>query len=300
MNSELVQILSPCPNCRVDAAVVELIELGEADSLVVEGRCRMCGRREEDGALLHEGQRFTDGGQVRSALRRWAAEEGEADLDLFIQSGFGGLDEAALVDALLAGRPVETSFDVIAWLFPGAGGGSAMGTRPDEAARALEAGPRGGGPVLARSPGVAADPQPDPAADVAQPQPSPAEIAVHGLIAVMLADGLIRPGERRFLDAFVSRAGLPPVDDSWIRPWRPNDVPRPADPEPILQAMVDLTFIDRERDGSEWRVVREFARAWAFPVDRLERMGQRKQEQVAPAMARLWRSLRRLLVTEGG
>jgi len=292
--AELIQILSTCPHCKVEAAVVELVELARGESTVVEGRCRMCGRRTDATGEVQPGQRFSTRLQVHGALARWAAEEGEPDVASFVASGFGGLSEDEVVDALLAGRPLQTGFDVIAWLFPGMAGGG--GAAPDPA-RAVQRGPREGGGVLARSPlpaGTDVALAPAAAAPV-----DPRRVAVQGLLAVMLSDGLVRPGERRFLDAFVARLGLAPLVDADIRPWRPNEVPRPDDPEPILRAMVELCFIDRERDGSEWRVVREFARAWAFPLAELEALGRDREEAVAPAMTRLWRALVRLFVVGG-
>jgi len=137
---------------------------------------------------------------------------------------------------------------------------------------------------------------------VAPTRPPPVDLrraAIRALAAVMPADGLILPGERAFLDGFAQRAGMSAIDEAELRPWQPADVGHPADPEPILLAMVEPTFIDRQRDGSEWRVVREFARHWGYPLERLERLGERKEQELAPAMVRLWRSLRRLVVTEG-
>lgn len=305
MQAELVQILSACPSCRVEAAVVELVELRAAppDSptdrgRVVEGRCRLCGRWEREGAVLDRGIPFRDAVQVHAALLRWARTEGEDDVHAFVASGFGGLSTPQVVDALLAGRPVETSFDVIAWLFPGLAGAGGGGGKVEasELLRAAEAGPRGGG-VVARSPAREALPAPEP-----PPEEAPVDerrLALQALAAVMLADGVIRPGERAFLDGFARRAGLPGLDEGLVRPWRPTDLPLPRAPGPILEAMVELSFIDHERDGSEWRVIREFARHWGHPLEPLEALGQRREDQVAPAMVRLWRSLRGLLVSEG-
>jgi len=294
MAAELVQVLSTCPACKVEAALLGLVELEADHSRVVEGRCRLCARHERDGVLLDPGIRFRDARQVEAGLLRWAAEEGEVDLEAFVAAGFSGLETDRVVAALLAGQPVETSFDVIAWLFPGMAGGGAAPATIDaaELVRAVEHGSRG---VLgARAPAV------PPSVSPARPPPAdPRRAAIRALAAVMLADGLIRPGERAFLDGFALRAGIAAIDEAELRPWRPADVGHPADPEPILLAMVELTFIDRQRDGSEWRVVREFARHWGYPLEHLERLGERKEQELAPAMVRLWRSLRRLVVTEG-
>jgi hypothetical protein len=64
----------------------------------------------------------------------------------------------------------------------------------------------------------------------------------------------------------------------------------------VIDAMIALAHIDTMQDGSEWRVVREFARAWALPLDELERRGQRARRETAPAMRRLFSALERLYI----
>ncbi|MFN7147384.1 MAG: hypothetical protein ACK4YP_26690, partial [Myxococcota bacterium] len=118
--------------------------------------------------------------------------------------------------------------------------------------------------------------------------PDPHDIA-RALASVMLADGRIRPAERRFLDQALARMGAPPLDDGDLRVWRPHELGPVPDPKGLLQAMRLLALCDHEADGSERRVLEEFARAWhvPLPADALPRPG---------AMAELGRALRTLLV----
>lgn len=286
MSAELVQVLSTCPSCRVEAALVELVELTEAGSTVFEGRCRMCGRWERQGSLVDPGIPFREAVQVEAALARWAEREGEDDLDAFLASGFGGLDRPALIEALLAGRPVETTFDVIAWLFPGmAGGGSHSEPASTRSAPQDETSP----PPSSTPPSLSRP-------HFGRPPTDSMNTALCALITVMLADGAIRPGERAFVEGFADRAGLPRPAE--LRSWRPSELSQPERPAMVLSAMINLALIDRERDGSELQVIREFARQWGESLEQVDAHFKRAAERDDPPMIRLWRSLRRLLVVE--
>jgi tellurite resistance protein len=104
----------------------------------------------------------------------------------------------------------------------------------------------------------------------------------------MLADGRIRKVERKFLDQALKRLGAAPLEEGDLRVWRPTELGAPKDPAAVIAAMRALALCDNEADGSERRVLEEFARAWgvALPADPLPRPG---------AMAELGRALRRLL-----
>jgi hypothetical protein len=62
--------------------------------------------------------------------------------------------------------------------------------------------------------------------------------------------------------------------------------------------MIELAHVDRERDGTEWRVVREFARRWGYPMAELEARGRTVDELVAPVSTQLWRMIRAIFVSE--
>lgn len=105
----------------------------------------------------------------------------------------------------------------------------------------------------------------------------------------MVADGHVRPGERRFLDRALAEMGAPPLPDGELRVWRPYELGAVDDPARLLRAMRLLALVDREADGSEERVLREYARAWRLelPEGPLERPS---------AMAQLGRALVGLFV----
>jgi hypothetical protein len=106
---------------------------------------------------------------------------------------------------------------------------------------------------------------------------------------MMMADGRIRSSERRFLDATLTRAGAPPLTDADLRVWRPTELGPLPDPAAVIEAMRLLALIDKEADGSELRVLQEFARAWGVKLS--------KEPLPTPgAMAELGRVLRGLLV----
>lgn len=323
VSSDAFQVLRDCPDCLVESAMVEFIDPAVAEGVAVEAWCRLCGRREALGELEHHGVRFLDAAHALGFLERWARAEGEEEAQAFCVANIGGLDTAEVARRLVAREPVHTSFDVVAFLFPGMGGGLASAAPPPEVApeqrreaegsEAVFAGPpaaRGQRPVQERAL-LRADTVLD-AIEEAHTQETdswvpPDEVEVHAedaraavraLASVMLADGLIRPGERVFLDAFLHKAGLPPAEEAELRRWRPGEVPRPSDPEALVEAMIELAHVDRERDGSEWRVVREFARAWGLPLAEVEARGRRAEAATAPAMKRLWRALRRLVITD--
>lgn len=315
--SDAFQVLEDCPNCRVEGAVVGLVDPLEAQGVTVVSTCRLCGRKEMQGAVKRAGRSFQTVGQVLRSMETWAANEGTPDLEEFCAANMCGLGPAEVAMQVLKGQKVHTSFDVVAFLFPGMGGG--MGADPDadpgsafdpyEPARSLDGLPfgwpdqepepvdelpigwpepddlPGGWPVVPRSPG-----------SLPTTPPAPGRTPVRALAAVVLADGIARPGELHFLDRFCQRGGYPPAGPEDMRPWRPNELARPDDPEAVLDAMIALAHVDEEQDGSEWRVVREFARSWAFPLDELERRGERAQRETAPAMRRLFGALERLFI----
>lgn len=272
----VTQVLTDCPRCKVESALVELIDPSERIGVAIVGNCRLCGYATELGEVTALGQPFVDEEEVVDALRRWAAEEHEPDVEVFALANFNGRDARAVARLVLSGQRVDTGFDVIAWLFPGMhGGGHSDGGAPDRAPP----------PELrARSkvPPPPEEPTPETPLD-------PRDVG-RALASVMLADGRIRDGERRFLDETLRRLGAPPLDDRDLRVWRPNELGPVPEPDKLLRAMRMLALCDHEADGSERRLLEEYARAWrvTLPGELLPRTG---------AMAELGRALRALLMT---
>jgi len=320
------QVLSDCPKCRTEASIVQLMDPMHPAShlgVPVDSRCRMCswafvaaeepfvprlpmtsGRCPACQKPLPEAARFGeapcphcdyeplrmevhgpldlgDQAAARAALVRWAEEEG-VPVDDFCAANMGRpADE--VVQLLVQRRPVPTSFDVIAYLFPsGAAGGAAS---------------------MARTPEVVDLPpvevvEPDPVVVGGGEAPMHPRTPARVLVSVMLADGELRAGERQFVNRFLQLHDLEPLSHNDLRVWRPLELgpqPPPELRDRILEAAVHLAHLDRERDGSEWKVLSAFARAWGVTDDQLGVWDKQYDRRYATTMNRLWRSLTRLV-----
>jgi len=285
MEEDVFQVLSNCPDCRVTAAVVELIDPGRAEGIAVSARCRLCGRHEQMGTLVQAGRSLRDPDVAHAAIQAWAEIESEPDPDAFCQHNLGGLSLAQVIRRLTQGQAIDSSFDAVAYLFPGmAGAVGALGTDAHGTEEhAFAAQPTEDDPIALQ-----------PTISLGQ---GPA-IAARALVAVMWADGEIRAGERTFVDAFLARAGQAPLADEDLRHWRPIDLGIPDAPGPIIDAMVELAYVDRVRDHAEWQVIREFARHWGQDLVALEARRRELDKNLEGGMRRLWQNLQSIFMTE--
>jgi tellurite resistance protein len=249
-----------CPSCRKPLSVESR----------TAGRCGECDWAPE--LTRTPGLDLIDEAIVRESLTRWAGREGLTIGELCEGSLGGSVEE--VVQRYLSGEPVESSMDAIAFLFPGMAAGSAVGAvigRP-EAPEEVEEVER----------------HPDPRA------------AARLLVSVMVADGQIRAGELNFVTAFLEREGLEPLTPAEYRPWRPHEV-GPIEShemaERVVQAAVELMHLDGERDGSELRIVRTFARAWGVPERSVDEWNRTYDRRYAPPMRVVWRALSRWVRT---
>ena len=117
--ADAYQILSDCPNCLVEGAVVEIKDSRVSEVASIEAKCRLCGREEALGQLVFAGRRFDTAEQAHRALCQWAEREGEADVNAFCESSMGGMDARTVINRLLERKVVQTNFDVMAHLFFG-------------------------------------------------------------------------------------------------------------------------------------------------------------------------------------
>ncbi|MBT3218089.1 MAG: hypothetical protein HN348_03285, partial [Proteobacteria bacterium] len=208
-------------------------------------------------------------------LRLWAALEGETDVEVFCQSNMG-LSADQVVDLLRQKQKVGTTFDVIAFLFPGGG----QGGRETE------------GPPIKVVQQSELPPTPPPL-ETSTSKFDP-RIPARALVSVMVADGELRGGEEHFIARFLEREGLPPLSQQDMRVWRPQEVGKVTNPamrELIVEAMVHLMHLDRERDGSEWKVITAYARAWNVDDERLKHWDQLYDRRYSSSMSALWRAL---------
>ncbi len=311
MTDNAFQVLEDCPECRVQSAMLTLVDPTVAQGVAVEASCRLCGRQERVGVVVTAGLRFVAIVDVIDALDRWAEREGEPDVEVFCRANMAGLSATEVSRRVVEGQVVETGFDVVAMLFPGmAGGGGGGGGGGGSTVPLEELRDRRRGPAPPSRPAGSA---PAPGTIPVSPLPIPLEalqprrtsdpfakaaVAARALAAVMVADGQIKVTERRFLEAFLARAGLAALRPEDIRAWRPGELAIPNEPRPIVEAMIQLAHIDHEKDGSEWRVVREFARHWGYPLTELEARGRRLEESHAPIHTQIWRGLRSIFLTE--
>ena len=284
--TDAFQVLSDCPNCLIESAVVELMDPQIVTGVAVQASCRACGHQVECGEVQNVGRQIDDIVVAREMLSGWAQREGEEDLAMFCETNLCGVSVEDATNRLVTGQPIPSSFDVVAFLFPGMGGGGMTRSSNAEA-------------VSTPSRTMLNEEESTGREATGEGHPSdPAKTVPRALAAVMMADGEIRRGERDFLDAVVAQLGLAPLGDDELRVWRPSELVRPDQPGEILRAMIELAYVDRQRDGSEWRVIREYGRYWRFPLADLEEMASREDHRTAPAMRRLWRALKRLLFTE--
>jgi len=284
--NDAYQVQADCPNCQVESAVFELFDPSIAEGVPVESRCRLCGREAALGEIIFGGRVFEGREDAHRALEEWSVNEDYSSIEEFCEANMGGLDLDEVCRRLLAGEKIETNFDVVAYLFPSmlGGGSGGPGNRQDRMA--------GAGQVQMQ---VELPAQPT----TAIPPPMAGNVMARALAAVMLADGRIRGIELRYLATTLEEHGLPALLDVDVRLWRPADLADPEDPIQVIRAMIGLASIDRHRDGTEWRVIREFARYWRVPMAEVEAMGDEREVREAPQLAVLWRGFRSLFLREG-
>lgn len=262
-----LQVLVDCPACRVECALVELIDPSTPLRL---GRCRLCAHETANGDTLTQGQVFGNVEQVEEALIVWASAEGEL-LDVFVESNFGGLDTEGIAAAILRGERISTSFDVVAWLFKDRTGGmvalgasGAVGDGGSAPVTPPVGVPSGAGVAIGERPGVVMEKRAEARATHAG-NAAPANdlrVVTRALAATALADGAAIDIERQVLARLATKLGAPaPEPEDW-KAWRPNELGRPPDPAATIAAMRVLALADGIADPGEARLIREFARAW--------------------------------------
>ena len=178
-----------------------------------------------------------------------------------------------ILAALARREPVETTFDVVDYLFSsGHGqGGSASTAAP----RAVVVEPPPPSSVRsAFAPSRGGDAGTD--ATLLAP-PSLRRIGgpyeeLLALASVAASDGEASEDDLQRLAAAAAARGLPPLPPYEVRVRRPAEIDAPPtleQRERLIGEMFHLAFSDEQLDESEVRVVREFARAWGVDPQRV-------------------------------
>lgn len=247
-----------CPSCRVEGARVETWEAEVALGV----KCRLCD---------HGVPRSLP--ELEQVLGSWAAEEGLGSAGELVDAYFCLPTPAAILDALSRGEVVETTFDVIDYLFSsGGGGGGAVAVdepRAPPASLATEDAPPPTLPMPAHPPDDAPASAPLPPSIRRLGGPRDELLA---LASVAASDGEASPQDLELLGRAAEIRGLPPLAPEEIRVRRPFEIDPPAtlvQREKLLEEMFWMAWSDEELDESEVRVVRDFARAWGVDPQRV-------------------------------
>jgi len=290
-----------CPSCGDRMAEHERLD----------ARCGRCGivAREEE---TRPGNEFEAPADLERALGRWAHEEGHDSTEEFVASSFLDGDTETVYRRIQAGERVETNFDVLAFLFPELAVASAIPAEPRQETEPTTGAPRSDAPTVQGdvqpqscrpaddpSDGSGSEPAgslpiPDTSLQTTRPDDAFRDelwAPMLPLVSVMVADGRVHPAEEAFIQRFLAANQCPPVPAQHVRVHRPEVVPMPPDPrtrERMLEAMVHLVHVDRLRDGTEFRVVEEYARAWGVAPARTAHWDQLYRTRYATGLRRLW------------
>jgi hypothetical protein len=234
-----------CSACRVEGARVEAWD-PTRDALTAY-RCRLCGASGAPGEETPPRVPATVE-ELERALAAWAAEEALASARELVEAYFVRSTPAEILEAMRRGEVVETTFDVVDYLFSGgSGGGAALESEPipvreDEAPPSV--------PL----------PMPPSLRRVGGPRDE-----LLALAAVAASDGEASADDLEVLRQAAERRGVMPLNPDEIRVYRPGEIDPPAtlvQREALLKEMFMMAFSDSSLDESELRVVRAFARAW--------------------------------------
>ena len=231
-------------------------------------------------SIVSQGGSWGSPVEALESLRLWAESEGSQDVNLFCESNLGGLSPEEVAQRLCTKQSIPSSFDVLAFLFPGMAG-SGISVTIDHEPQPL------GDPLDTEERNA-----------YAPPDQTDIPVAARALAAVMLADGQVQDKERRVLDDLLQQFGEEPLTDPDLQQWLPVDLPIPKNPEALVRAMMEVAFADGELDETEWRVVREFARYWGCDRKKLEEEKEKREAPKQSAATRIWRAIQTLLFTE--
>ena len=198
--------------------------------------------------VLQQPQDLTDRAVASAALKRWAQEEHEENVERFCATYMDG-DLAYTLQCLQQGERLKTSFDLIAHLFSDTNIGG-MGASPNREQETVS---------------------PEPLASSLTPQLHPLT-AARFLTSIMIADGRITKRERDFVQRVLDKEGLaqPAADET--RLWRSHELcpgPTLETARRLLRCAVELTFLDGDPDKSQDKILRAVGHLWGVSDDEL-------------------------------
>jgi len=191
--------------------------------------------------VVHAAQDVTDRAAATAALKRWALEEYEEDVERFCATYMDG-DLNQTLDRLQQGERLKTSFDLIAHLFSDTniGGMGATPNREQEPA------------------------SPEQLGSIQAPQIHPLT-AARFLTSIMIADGRITKRERNFVQRVLDKEGLQQPVAEETRLWRSHELspgPKLQTARRLLKCAVELTFLDGDPDRSQDKILRAVGHLW--------------------------------------
>lgn len=268
--SKSIQIRKKCEHCLIDCARIEVHDTSESEGIALYSECSFCRCQYEKGVLVQGPISFQTEAEIQAAFEHWMRAEGFGHLDEFAQSHFNTPLGSTLIHKVLHQENIESNFDVLGYLFSGMVGQADPEPQPSE------------------------DDFSEPMGDFDILYPT-AELSVIAcaLTSVMMADGVIQPEEQRLISEQLKQFGVEPLEAADLRVWRPSELVHPSDPQRLIEAMVELAFVDNELDGSEWQVIREYARYWRCDLDALEKMRSDRTVRQG-TFSRLFSALRHL------
>ena len=262
-------ILHDCPNCKIQGIWEESFQ--EDSQIPTSKICSFCGFGSEEHLV------FQDRIQVEEAIHAWMLRIGAQDIHSFCRLHFYGLTPEELYQKLLQEENIESSFDVLEYLFPGFAGGGVIVFTEEELSLA----------------------DPEPTEEPYRYIPNKNQpVEACALAAVMLADGKIHPTEEQLLDQYLVELNVLPLKEENIRPWLPFDLPVPKEPERLVRMMLEVALVDKELDETEWRVIREFARYWGCDRKKLEAEKNMRSAPKRGFWSQLWSASQKLLFKE--
>ena len=244
------------------------------EGVAMYSECSFCRCQYENGVRIRGPIQLDTTEQVQAAFAVWMRAEGYSNPIEFCRAHFQVSSPTEFAEKVLAREDIDTNFDVLGYLFSGMAGQA----EPEQAVVSSD------------------EHEPYPDFDIYYPTAELSVIAC-ALTSVMMADGSIEQEEQQLLNAQLQQFGVSPLEPPEQRVWRPSELAYPSDPQRLIEAMIELAFVDNQLDGSEWQVIREYARYWRCDLDALE-VARSERIVRQGTLSRLFSALRHLFFEE--